>query len=286
VLFQTPTGQQEQTFKAVPKQCNLAIYQLPILVQLQVGLGILESHHRVLPIHQHFKTQVHTYASNGTYTVTLTITDNAGCANTYSHPVVINAPITLSLLQPLRPLCNGGTNGSIAVTPSGGFGASTGYYLPSGYDYTWFDGTKGSSHVGLTAGTYTVTATDGVCSATGTYTLNQPTALSAVVSKTDANCGIYNGTAINHNSPEEHLHIQVLTGVPGSQGQLLTGLSPGTFIADFHDANGCSSLLQYSATIGSLPCGVTSSITTTNVSCFGGANGTATLTVTGSFRNS
>jgi hypothetical protein len=25
----------------------------------------------------------------------LTITDNAGCANTYSHPVVINAPITL-----------------------------------------------------------------------------------------------------------------------------------------------------------------------------------------------
>jgi hypothetical protein len=27
------------------------------------------------------------------------------------------------------------------------------------------------------------------------YTLNQPTPLSAVVSKTDANCGISNGTA-------------------------------------------------------------------------------------------
>ncbi|MFN8316498.1 MAG: gliding motility-associated C-terminal domain-containing protein [Chitinophagales bacterium] len=221
----------------------------------------------------------HTYTSNGTYTVTLTITDNSGCTNTYSHPVVINAPITLSPTS-TSPLCNGGNNGSIVITPSGGFGTSTGYYLPSGYDYTWFDGTKGASHVGLTAGTYTVTATDGVCSATGTYTLNQPTALSAVVSKTDANCGINNGTAsitISGGTPP-------YTGInwgPGHPGASVTGLSPGTFIADFRDANGCSSLLQYTATIGSLPCGVTSSITTTNVSCFGGANGTATLTVTG-----
>jgi hypothetical protein len=221
----------------------------------------------------------HTYASNGTYNVTLTITDNSGCTNTYSHPVVINAPITLTP-STTSPLCNGGTNGSIAITPSGGFGASTGYYLPSGYDYTWFDGTKGSSHVGLTAGTYTVTATDGVCSATGTYTLNQPTAVSAVVSKTDANCGINNGTATIAISGGTPPYTGVNWG-PGFPGATATGLAPGTFIADFRDANGCSSLLQYSATIGSLPCGVTSSISTTNVSCFGGTNGTATLTVTG-----
>lgn len=36
----------------------------------------------------------HTYAANGTYTVTLIITDISGCTNTFSHPVTINAPIT------------------------------------------------------------------------------------------------------------------------------------------------------------------------------------------------
>jgi hypothetical protein len=172
----------------------------------------------------------------------------------------------------VNPLCNGGATGNISLVPSGGFGP---------FAYTWNSGSSGSSSVGLTAGTYSVSVTDGICYSTAQYTLNQPTAITATVSKTDANCGINNGTAsiaITGGTPP-------YTGInwgPGHPGASVTGLSPGTFIADFHDANGCSSLLQYSATIGSLPCGITSSVATTNVTCFGGSNGTATLTVTGS----
>ncbi len=213
----------------------------------------------------------HTYAAIGTYTVTLTITDNAGCANTYSHPVTINPPIALAAnLQP--PPCNGGSNGNITVTPSGGFGPSAGY---GGYSFSWSTGYSGPTALGITAGTYTVTATDGVCTTTAQYTLNQPSALTATTTHTDAPCG-GNGTAT----------IAISGGTPPYQGVNWAGfpgytvsLPGGTWIADFQDANGCSALLQYTETIATLPCGITSSVVKTNVSCFGGNNGSITLTV-------
>jgi gliding motility-associated-like protein len=221
----------------------------------------------------------HTYAANGTYTVTLTITDQSGCTNTYSHPVTINAPITIAPTIN-QPPCNGGSNGGITTVVGGGFGPSAGY---GGYTYHWSNNTVGSSLVGASAGTYTLTVTDGVCTTTGTYTVNQPTALTATTSHTDANCNLPNGTATITISGGTPPYNGVNWGpLPNMQGNTATGLGPGHYIADFHDANNCSALLQYAETIGSLPCGITSSTSVTNVLCRGASTGSATLTVTGS----
>ncbi|MDB5282489.1 MAG: hypothetical protein JWO06_1564, partial [Bacteroidota bacterium] len=65
-------------------------------------------------------------------------------------------------------------------------------------------------------------------------------------------------------------------------GLSVGNLPPATYVANPTDANGCSSLLQYRVTIASLPCGYTLATSNTNVSCFGGSNGSVTLTVTGS----
>jgi gliding motility-associated-like protein len=213
----------------------------------------------------------HTYATAGVFNATVTVLDNNNCSATATHSVEARNPITLTPTL-VNPLCNGGNNGNISLVPSGGFGP---------FAYTWNGGSNGSSNIGLTAGTYSVSVTDGICYSTAQYTLNQPTPVTATVSKTDANCGINNGTATIAISGGTPPYTGVNWG-PGFPGAAATGLAPGTFIADFRDANGCSSLLQYSATIGSLPCGITSSVATTNVTCFGGSNGTATLTVTGS----
>ncbi len=224
----------------------------------------------------------HTYPSTGTYTVTLTITDITGCTYTYTHPVTINPPIVLTPVLTM-PLCNGGFDGSVSANSSGGFGPSAGL---GGYQYSWNGGANVlQTYNGVGAGTYTLTVTDGICTTTAQYTLNQPPALTAATSHTDANCGLNNGTAT----------ITIMGGTPpytpanwGTGGICnpnptctVTGLMWGTYPVDFRDANSCSSLLSYREVVNQLPCGINASSSSTNVTCFGGSNGTATLTVTG-----
>ncbi len=212
----------------------------------------------------------HKYATAGNYTATLTVTDFNGCSSSATKQVEVRNPISLTpILTP--PPCNGGTNGSLRVNPTGGFGP---------YTYNWSTGQITQTAIGQGAGTYTVTVTDQICTTTGQYTLNQPTPLTASTSKTDANCGLANGTATIVLSGGTTPYTQVNWG-GGFVGTTVTGLAPGTKIADFRDANGCSSLLQYAVTIGSLPCGITSSVSKVDVACFGGTTGSATLNVTG-----
>ena len=219
----------------------------------------------------------HTYATAGLFTATMTIVDFNGCSYTASHQVDVRNPIVLNPTI-VQPLCNGGSNGSISLAPAGGFG---------GFTYSWNGGVNTTQNwPGRPAGTYTVTVTDGRCATTGQFTINQPTAVTAVVSHTDAHCGVNDGTAtiVISGGTGPYYGTPIPSAVnwgPGHVGTSVSGLSAGTFIADFQDANGCSSLLQYSQTIASLPCGISSTIATTNVTCVGGNNGTATLTVTG-----
>ena len=217
----------------------------------------------------------HTFSGTGVYTVTLIIDDVSGCADTFSHTVTVDAPIALAPTV-TDPPCNGGNNGDISLATSGGFGASAGL---GGYTYTWSNGQTASTDIGLTAGTYNVTVADGVCTTTASYTLSQPPALSATTSSTDASCGASNGS----------VSIVITGGTPpyqnvtwdGVAGYTRTGLPAGIYVANFTDANGCSALLSYTATVAALPCGYTVATSSTDVSCFGGTNGSVTLSVTG-----
>ena len=69
--------------------------------------------------------------------------------------------------------CFGGSNGTASVAATGGTGT---------YTYSWYTGGSGNSISGLSANTYTVLVTSSACSATTSYTVTQPTALSASLS--------------------------------------------------------------------------------------------------------
>lgn len=217
--------------------------------------------------------QAHYYANPGTYNVSLTIVDNNNCSATKTNPIEVRQPISITP-SGTQPPCNGGTNGSVTVTATGGYG---------NYTYSWNGGVNTlQTYNGVGAGTYNILVSDGVCTAaTANYTLGQPTALTASTSHVDASCATNNGSVtINISGGTPPYQNISWAGTPAPSGTL-SNVGPGNYIANFQDANNCSALLQYSETVASLPCGITSSISKTNVSCFGGSNGSATLTVGG-----
>ncbi|MBA4318308.1 MAG: hypothetical protein C0412_07900, partial [Flavobacterium sp.] len=105
----------------------------------------------------------------GTYTVT--VTDANGCTATRNFTITQPSAISTATGSQTNVSCNGGTNGSASVSPSGG---------TAGYTYSWSpSGGTAATATGLAAGSYTVTVTDANgCTATRNFTLTQPSAIS------------------------------------------------------------------------------------------------------------
>ncbi|PZO28607.1 MAG: hypothetical protein DCE86_11910 [Flavobacteriaceae bacterium] len=207
----------------------------------------------------------------GTYTVT--VTDFNGCQATRTY--TINQPTALSAATgggKTDVSCNGGSNGTATVAPTGGTPPYTYSWSPSG-------GTAATA-TGLAVGTYTVTVTDSNnCQVTRTFTINQPTALSAATgSKTDASCnGGTNGMATV--TPTGGTPPYTYSWTPsGGTNATATGLAAGTYTVTVTDANNCQATRSF--TINE-PTALTATTSQNNTSCNGGANGTASVTVSG-----
>ncbi len=207
--------------------------------------------------------------SAGTYTIT--VTDNGGCTAiatvTITEPPVLTATMGIATNE----LCNGGTNGAATVTAAGGTPA---------YTYTWAPaGGSNATGTGFSAGTYTVTLTDNNgCMSTASVTITGPAPISLTTSSTQATCGVNNGTvgviAANGTSPYTYLWA---TG--GQATATATGLSIGIYTITVTDNNGC---IQTATAIVTSTSGLAANISTsTNVSCNGGSDGSATVNTTG-----
>lgn len=205
----------------------------------------------------------------GTYTVT--VTDSLGCISTQLFIITQPTPLT-SIMSFTQPLCNGNSNGSTQVTPNGG--------TPP-YAYLWNNGETSQSITGISAGTYSVEITDAKgCKLYDTVIVTQPNVLIASDNgQTNVSCfGGNDGTA-----------TVSATGGTGSYtynwapfgGNAITGvgLSAGNYIVTVTDSNGCTATQSFTITEPTLL--EASHNGQTNVSCFGGANGSATVAVTG-----
>jgi PKD repeat protein len=116
-------------------------------------------------------TMSHTYVSGGTYSVTLTVTDNGGAKSSQSNNVTVNNPANTPPVASFVPNCTGLTcsfDGSASSDPDGTIAS---------YAWSFGDGTAGSgatvSHTFAAANTYLVTliVTDNG-GATGTQSKN------------------------------------------------------------------------------------------------------------------
>ncbi|RVT79581.1 hypothetical protein EOD40_00265 [Flavobacterium sufflavum] len=207
----------------------------------------------------------------GSYTVT--ITDANGCTATRNYTITQPSAISTASGSQTNVSCNGGTNGSASVSPSGG---------TPGYTYSWSpSGGTAATATGLAAGSYTVTITDANgCTATRNYTITQPSAIStASGSQTNVSCnGGTNGSA--SVSPSGGTPGYTYSWSPsGGTAATATGLAAGSYTVTVTDANGCTATRNYTITQPSAIS--TASGSQTNVSCNGGANGSASVSPSG-----
>jgi PKD repeat protein len=205
-------------------------------------------------------------AAAGSYSVT--VTDAAGCTATASFTITAPSAITITG-NASNISCAGQNNGSIVVSATGGTGNKT---------FSWSNGSSGSSLNNLSAGVYSVTATDANgCTASSSYTITAPQAIAITAEINAVTCfGDANGS------------IQVnATGGTGNKtffwnnGAIGTGISnlaAGSYTVTATDALGCEASQTF--TVGS-PSALVLNGTVSGVQCFGDNDGSINATATG-----
>ncbi|MFL5763603.1 MAG: PKD domain-containing protein [Bacteroidia bacterium] len=205
----------------------------------------------------------------GTYTVQTT--DNNGCTQTNSVAVVQPAAPVAVVTATTPVSCSGGANGTASSVVSGG---------TTPYSYVWTPGSiTGPGISGMSAGTYTVTVSDlNNCTSSATATITQPTALVLATSSNNAACGTASGLAYVSASGGTPAYSYLWT--PGGvTNDTASSLLPGTYSVSVTDNNGCTA--TQTILVNNTPGPVATISSITNVSCNGGANGSATVGIAG-----
>ncbi|MEO8149225.1 MAG: T9SS type A sorting domain-containing protein [Bacteroidia bacterium] len=203
------------------------------------------------------------------------ITDAAGCSITVCVKVAAGSSFGLALNSPVYAggvniRCNGGADGSVNLTVSG-----TGPFT-----YNWSTGALTEDIFGLTAGTYTVTVSNGTCTSTASITLTQAPALNLTTLQTNVSCfGGVNGTATAIVSGGSPAYGYSWNTIPVQTNATATGLTAGSYTVTVSDANGCTQTAL--VTITQPASGLSITAVQVNPTCNGSSNGSIDVTITG-----
>ncbi|HMQ45848.1 MAG TPA: choice-of-anchor L domain-containing protein [Saprospiraceae bacterium] len=204
--------------------------------------------------------------------VEVLVTDENGCERMGSIDVPAAAAITLAM-NGEDPFCAGEANGQAFANSEGGAG---------GFTYLWSNGLSTATITDLPQGTYQVTVTDvNQCEAMGTITLEDPPVLSGSTSSTLASCapdpdGTATVTPTGGTMPYTYLWED------GQTTQTALGFATGIYNVVVSDANGCQVSLEVEVESVSE---ITLSTDYSDVSCFGGNNGQASVMAEGGTGN-
>jgi hypothetical protein len=204
----------------------------------------------------------------GSYT--LTVLDDSMCISTEPFTIAQPAAIAVSF-NTTNLSCNAGNDGAITALASGGTGSLS---------YSWSTGDTTSSINGLVANTYSVVITDvNLClyDDSNSVTITEPTAITYSLVGYPTNCfGSNDGSAFASASGGTGL-LQYSWST-GQNNASIVLLTPGYYSIKISDSNQCfatDSVLVSEATQ------VVPNISSTNVNCFGFANGEAYATASG-----
>lgn len=208
----------------------------------------------------------------GTYSVT--ITDANSCTTTQS--ITLTEPTSLSIAANVTPiLCANDSTGAINITTTGGV---------TNYSFVWSNGDVTEDLSNVPAGIYQLTVTDANnCVATFIDTLVQPTVLSVTGAVTNLTCyeagnGSIDVTTGGGTTPYNFNWSNNATT------EDVTSLEAGTYNVIVTDFNGCDDTLTFTVTRPDSLMAQSTVLTNFNgysIDCFGNANGSVDLTITG-----
>jgi hypothetical protein len=179
----------------------------------------------------------------GTYSAI--VRDANGCLGFFATAVDTLAPIAIAAaVAPV--MCNADNTGNIEITVTGGHGS---------FAYAWNTGATTDAIYNLTAGTYAVTVTDSKgCTASETFTVAQPTVLTADI--TNTNAFYTHTTGVIDVTVEGGVAPYTYSWNNGTTTQDITEAATGFYEVLITDANGC--IVSANATVNAA--GVTEAI--------------------------
>jgi len=184
--------------------------------------------------------------SNGATTATINdlnvgiytaiVRDANGCVGVFEASIDTLLPIAINA-DVMPVLCNGESNGNIEVSVAGGHGFNS---------YAWSNGATTANIYGVTAGTYTLTVTDGKgCTATSQFEVAQPETLVANINHQDQI--FYNNASVDV-TVEGGAFPYTYSWNNGQTTEDLDNVTAGFYEVLITDANGC--LTSVNAIVG------------------------------------
>ena len=205
----------------------------------------------------------------GIYTVTLT--DAANCTATSSIELTEPDLLALTITDKIDVLCAEAMSGGATAVATGGTG---------NYTFDWSNGFTGNPITGLPGGTYTVTVTDeNQCQATASFEILIGNGLEVTMSsQAESAAGVMDGSATA--TPINGAGSYTYLWSTNETTQTIQNLGPGDYCVTVTDSNGCP--FEGCVVISPFNCDpFTINTTTTSVTCNGGSDGSAEITVTG-----
>ena len=205
------------------------------------------------------------------------IRDTLGCiSQTFTY--AINSASTLSLtVNTTSVTCSYSKNGTATATASGS--------LHPPYTYTWTNssnvviaqGTNFSNVSALAPGVYSLSVNDASgCNIQTTFTISAPAAINPNFVKNNNLCsfGSTGGATVTPTGGTAgYTYLWNTVGTPTVP--VVNPIIPGSYHVIVYDANNCSDTTFFTITV---PSALSMTVTSTDPTCFGLANGSATIT--------
>ncbi len=204
----------------------------------------------------------------GNYTVV--VTDGNGCQKSQTVTVNSFGCAVSSNLVGQDVTCHGASDGTASITLSN---ATT----PQVFE--WANGAQTAEITGLDPGIYTITATDGNgCEVVASVEIAEPNPLNANATATGlTGANANNGTATAN--PTGGTAPFSFAWSNGGTTATISGLPSANYTVSVTDGNGCTSV--QTVPVAPFTCSLGANVSASNITCFGQADGEATVSILG-----